>query len=175
MAILKNVKGCVGGTNDERTLHDRLDLFFSLFFHIFLEPHGIEIISHLDSSLLQILTTLELCGVNADTLVQVAIGDLWDIGFLRAKPCGLDKLLGGDGPISCWSLDVDSPLLQLSVVLGGQDFSRVDAVELEGLDIFVNLVAQLVLGEQMWGMKVLVVGCRVSNVSARSSDVIECM
>lgn len=59
--------------------------------------------------------------MDADALVQMAIGDVGKIWFLRTKACGLYKLLACDTPSTRGSLDVDSPLLRLPAILGGQN------------------------------------------------------
>lgn len=77
--------------------------------------------THLDAFLSQFLAIFELCGMNTDAFVQLAIGDSGKIWLLRTKACGLYKLLACDTSSTRGSLDVDGPLLRLSVILGRQD------------------------------------------------------
>lgn len=157
VAVLKDIKGGVGRTDDERTLRNKLNFCPTKIVN--------NDVSDLDSLVPQLSAISKLRGMYADTIVELAVGDSWKMGFLGAKTCCLNKMLAGNTLTPSGGLNVNNPLLYRFIVSSGQNLCRIDAVELENVDVFANLVAQLFLGEKMWALKVFVVGCQEFRVS----------
>lgn len=124
--------------------------------------------SYLGSLVRELFGIPILCRMHPGALVQTLVFHRRKVGLLRSQARGLDEVPRDRCTLARRSLELDSPPLGQLIVLRRQDLCRGDDVEVEGCYISPNLRSQVILGEEVRSLQLLVVACAVS-ASAFSS------
>jgi hypothetical protein len=97
----------------------------------------------------ELLATLKLYRVDADALVWLPLGKRRFTRLLRPDTGCLNEMPAGGRAFAMGSLECDGPFLGFRVVGSYVDLGRVDDVQVKSLDVFLNLIGELVSSEQM--------------------------
>lgn len=105
--------------------------------------------------------------MDTDSFIDLPVrgGGCRQIGLLRSNPSCLNKMLAGYGYLTTGSLDLDSPSLLVGIVVGGENLGRIDAIKPESFAILAQLLAELVLCEEMRALQRVWVACAGGSVS----------